>query len=142
MKLPDPGALVALLAAAVFLAGLIRKAWPWIRKLVAVINDFAGEEARPGVERRPGLMERMATMEKAGAEKTRAIGDLTTEMSRLRSEQVAMSTDMAVLSSDMAEVKKELTYNGGSTVKDAVMSIRHQVNDALAQIPTQVIRVD
>ena len=136
MNLPDPAALTAILGAAVGALGwAIHKAWPFVRRFVGVINDFAGEEARPGVERRPGLMERMARQEQADVEKTRKIDELTVQMSRVRADQVAMA-------SDMAEVKKEVTTNGGSSLKDAVGKLREQVNEVLKQIPTQTIRVD
>lgn len=42
---------------------VVKKVWPVFRKVVHIVDDVIGEEARPGVEARPGLMERIATIE-------------------------------------------------------------------------------
>lgn len=44
---------------------LVRKLHPVSRRLVHLIDDLAGENARPGVPARPGLMERVAGNEAA-----------------------------------------------------------------------------
>jgi len=55
--------------------GLIGGAWaavrrlaPVVRRVVHLVDDLAGEPARPGVEARPGVMERLAELEKRTAE--------------------------------------------------------------------------
>lgn len=52
-------ACVAVLAIIAF----VRWVWPTLRKLGHLVDDLAGEPARPGVEARPGVMERLAQIE-------------------------------------------------------------------------------
>lgn len=40
-----------------------RRVGPFIRRVVHLVDDFAGEPARPGQVARPGLMERLTTVE-------------------------------------------------------------------------------
>lgn len=44
---------------------ILRKVFPVSGRLVHLIDDLAGEAARPGVPARPGLMERVASVELA-----------------------------------------------------------------------------
>lgn len=53
------GASIAL----VLVATVVRKLWPGARRIMHLVDDLAGESARPGVAARPGLMERMAAVE-------------------------------------------------------------------------------
>lgn len=135
MKLPDLSALTAVLGAAAFLGLLIHKAWPWLRKLVNFINDVQGEDPRDGFPGRPGLMVRVQRIEEGYERKAAAIGDLSTAVARLRAEQVAMSSDLAGVSSDMATVKKELTINGGTSLKDEIRTIRKQIHELIPSQP-------
>jgi len=55
--------------------GLIGGAWaavrrlaPVVRRVVHLVDDLAGEPARPGVAARPGVMERLAELEVRTAE--------------------------------------------------------------------------
>ena len=133
MNVPDLTVITAVASAAVGAAGwAVKKAWPVVRKLVTFVNDVTGEPARPGFDGRPGLMERVQRIEESSAEKAKAIGDLAQEVHKARAQQLEISTDMAA-------VKAELTLNGGSSVKDAIVQIRRQVN-ALSAIPAQAVR--
>lgn len=150
--------ITAVVAAVTAVSVAAKKAWPWIRKSVQTVNDLAGEPARPGVDARPGLMERMYLLEQTSkrkadsvdelttavqrlradhAEKTTAIGNLAAEVHHLRSDQALVSTDMAMMSGSLAEVRRELAYNGGSTLKDQVRDIHQQMQAIRELIPTQ-----
>ena len=141
VTLPDLTAVTALAGAAVGAVGfLVRKAWPVVRKLVVFVNDVTGEPARPGFAGRPGLMERVQRIEESSDAKTKAIEDLTLEVHKTRGQQLAMSTDMAAVkqrmeqsSEDMSAVKAQLTENGGSSLKDAIVQIRRQVAELIPQ---------
>lgn len=147
MNVPDLTVITAVASAAVGAAGwAVKKAWPVVRNLVAFVNDVTGEPARPGYDGRKGLMERVKGIEDTLERKQNAITDLTREVHQARSQQLEISADMAAVkkridesSADVAAVKAELTLNGGSSVKDAIVQIRRQVN-ALSAIPAQVAR--
>lgn len=64
MPTPDLTWILTALAAAGGVIGfVVHKAWPWLRRLVAFVNDLAGEPARPGFDGRPGVMERIQAIE-------------------------------------------------------------------------------
>lgn len=50
-------------------AGIIAYAYkllkPWVNSMRNFLDDWNGEEARPGVSKRPGVMERLLSLEKA-----------------------------------------------------------------------------
>lgn len=46
-----------------FIAGITVKLWPILKKLQQFLDDFQGEEPRPGVPERPGVMKRLETLE-------------------------------------------------------------------------------
>lgn len=46
-----------------FLSGITIKLAPLFRKLQQFLDDFQGEQARPGVPERPGVMKRLETLE-------------------------------------------------------------------------------
>lgn len=46
-----------------FLAGITFKLAPLFRKLQQFLDDFQGEQDRPGVPGRPGVMKRLETLE-------------------------------------------------------------------------------
>lgn len=52
---------VGILAAAV--GWIVKKAWPFLRKITHFFDDLMGEPERPGSPARPGLMERVAVIE-------------------------------------------------------------------------------
>lgn len=58
-------ALIAIVGVLVF---IWRKVWPYARRISHFLDDFIGEEARPGVPARPGVMERLQNHELALAE--------------------------------------------------------------------------
>lgn len=62
---------IGVIAVIIWLLVKLKKAvssvWPFIRKLVTVVEDLFGTEARPGVDARPGLMQRMAEGEERDA---------------------------------------------------------------------------
>lgn len=121
------GVVTALVAGTGWLA---HKAWPFVRKVVGFFNDVVGEPDRPGFEGRPGLMERMLRQENILADKVTAISDLASEVYRLRADQGDLSVAVA-------EIRKEVTTNGGSSLKDEVGKLRDRLAEALGQIPAQ-----
>lgn len=76
--------------------------WPFVRKLVTVVEDLFGAEARPGVEARPGLMARMQKSEENDVRIT------------------------AVLESH-SETLKELQPNHGGSMKDVLRATREEL---------------
>ena len=75
MTVSDVVTFVLILAAAYTIA---KKPWRPMSRLVHLIDDLAGEDARPGVPARPGLMERVATVEQASADNGGSIRELLT----------------------------------------------------------------
>lgn len=57
------GELAILVGIVAFIVTFIMKAVPVVKKLVHLLDDFAGTDERPGVARRPGLMERLTLVE-------------------------------------------------------------------------------
>lgn len=76
--------------------------WPFVQKLVRVVDDLFGTEAREGVDARPGLMERMASSEAAD---------------RKTAETLAQHT----------EALKELQPNHGGSMKDVLNKINTRI---------------
>lgn len=111
-------AILAGLAALVAIIAAIFGAVRWgvgtsarkMRKVDTFLEDWYGEEERPGVPRRPGVMERLATSE---AGQTRVEETLT-------------------------EIKRELTTNGGSSLKDRVVSMDGRLLDVEKKVGTPV----
>lgn len=52
---------VGILAATI--GWIVKKAWPFLRKMTHFFDDLMGEPERPGSPARPGLMERVALIE-------------------------------------------------------------------------------
>ena len=108
---------VALLLVAIYTVG--RKLWPLSKRITHLIDDLAGDDARPGVPARPGLMERVASVEAASHE--------TRE--RLK---------------DVEKATAQLLRNGGSHLADAIYRVeetqRKDARDAgrdVVEIPSR-----
>ena len=86
---PWAGGIILAIPVAVW---FVKKAFPKLRQISHLVDDFVGAEARPGVPARPGIMERLQTIEAAQ-------GDLQ---------------------GDMALVKHEVMPNTGTSLNDAV----------------------
>ena len=100
----------AILALGVTLGTFGRSSWRWLRRLSHFIDDVTGEDARPGVVRRPGLVEQV-------------------DLLRQRQEEIAVIAEKAA--TDVAIVRRELTTNGGSSVKDVVNSTSRKLSEHL-----------
>lgn len=100
--------LIGVIAALIWLSVKLKKAvstvWPFIRKLVTVVEDLFGTEARPGVDARPGLMTRMAASEAA---------------------DVAITTTL----NQHSKALLELQPNHGGSMKDVLNAALRQITE-------------
>lgn len=74
-----------------FLVRSVRKAWPHFRRFGHFLDDWTGEEERPGVPARPGVMDRLGQLESATRElKPNGGGSLKDAVNRIdeRTEQL------------------------------------------------------
>lgn len=119
---------IGVIAALIWLIVKTKKAvstvWPFIRKLVAVVEDLFGTEGRPGVEARPGIMARMASGE---------------------------ATDRAITATlaEHTEALLELRPNHGGSMKDVLnatrkelASLKTQLNDHISEQRTAVVNAE
>jgi hypothetical protein len=58
--------ITGILAVLTALTALVRKVWPFARKIVHFIDDWFGEPERDGVPGRPGVMARLAAIDEHG----------------------------------------------------------------------------
>jgi len=76
---------------------LLRKAWPVLRRLRDLLDDWNGEPARPGVPPRSGVMVRLESIEKRTEQLEHNGGSsLRDDISALR-EQAAAQSDVQAL---------------------------------------------
>lgn len=96
------------------LLGLFWRSRATVRKLVHIVDDVAGEEARPGVPARPGLMERIERLERgvqAAQETSEAAVAIT---GGFAGELAAMREQQSVIAGSVGQLQP----NGGSTMRD------------------------
>lgn len=98
--------------------------WPFIRKLVAVVEDLFGTEARPGVPARPGLMARMAVGEAADRQITATLAEHSTALLELRPNHGGSMKDV------LNATRKELA------------SLQTQLNDHIEEQRTATINAE
>jgi hypothetical protein len=73
--------IIPTVAAGLALVGwVVRAVVRGVRRIVHVLDDLQGEEARPGVAARPGLMERMEKSEADHAHTQRVLDELVAEV--------------------------------------------------------------
>lgn len=76
--------------------GIAWKLAPLARRITHFLDDWQGEDARPGIPRRPGVLERLQTQEVASAVSSAALGILTSHVAPLTPDGgTAMRTAMA-----------------------------------------------
>lgn len=95
-----------LLAMFIGVRAFFRAIWPTARKVVHVIDDIAGEPARPGIRAVPGLMERVAAVEES---------QLTTQVK------------VDAIEAKVDTIEGEFRTNHGTTLRDTVDAIRETV---------------
>lgn len=98
------------ITAIILFAGKLVK---FIKKVIHFLDDFLGEEERPGQEARPGLSERLTNME---------------DCMGLVKEQ------MGSIKEDVEAIKIEMHPNSGTTIRDALNRIEKRVNDVEEKI--------
>lgn len=76
-----------------------RAAWQAARKLGHFLDDWFGEDSRPGVPGRPGFPERLGRVE-----------DQVTSLSR----------EVSEVRQTVSNISRELHPNGGSSMRDAI----------------------
>lgn len=69
-------AMSAIAAIAVAFGIAVYKATPWLRRIGHFLDDWNGEEDRPGHPGRPGLMARVAGLERGQSVIVEAVGEL------------------------------------------------------------------
>jgi hypothetical protein len=107
-------AVVALAAAlTAVLVWLARVGWKLYKKTDAFLEDWNGSVASPGHPRRPGVMERLVELESS-----------TTGMNgRFDSQDAAL-----------ADIKQEVMYNSGHSLKDTVVDVRSTIRDIIVRL--------
>ena len=84
---------------------LYAKVWPFIRRLVQLVNDLLGEDPRPGLpDGRLGLLTRIDRVESRVATVEAAVGD----------------------------IRNEVSPNGGGSLKDSVLRLERNSAELLA----------
>ena len=95
--------LLGAITAIILFAGKLVK---FIKKVVHFLDDFIGEEERPGQERRPGLSERLSKMEDC-------MGTVKEQMNSIKD--------------DVEAIKIEMHPNSGTTIRDSLNRIETKV---------------
>jgi len=62
------GAIVLAFGLIVTVWTAIKKVWPILHAMQTIVDDWNGEEERPGVPRKKGVMERLADIEESAAQ--------------------------------------------------------------------------
>lgn len=106
--------LIGVIAVLVWLAVKLKKAvstvWPFIRKLVTVVEDLFGTEARPGVPARPGLMTRMAKSEENDVAITTTLAEHSKALLELQPNHGGSMKDvLKATREDLAALRRDLT---------------------------------
>ena len=102
--------LLGAITAIILFAGKLVK---FIKKVIHFLDDFIGEEERPGMPARPGLSERISKMEEC-------MGSVKGQMSEIKE--------------DIDEIKIEMRPNSGTTIRDSLNRIEvkvHQLEDKM-----------
>jgi archaellum component FlaC len=98
------------ITAIILFAGKLIK---FIKKVIHFLDDFLGEEERPGQEARPGLSERLTKMEDC-------MGTVKEQMDSIKN--------------DVESIKTEMHPNSGTTIRDSLNRIEKRVNDVEEKI--------
>ena len=91
------------ITAIILFAGKLVK---FIKKVIHFLDDFLGEEERPGQEARPGLSERLTKMEDC-------MGTVKEQMDCIKD--------------DVEAIKTEMHPNSGTTIRDSLNRIETKV---------------
>jgi archaellum component FlaC len=91
------------ITAIILFAGKLIK---FIKKVIHFLDDFLGEEERPGQEARPGLSERLTKMEDC-------MGTVKEQMDSIKE--------------DVESIKVEMHPNSGTTIRDSLNRIETKV---------------
>jgi hypothetical protein len=115
----NPAWVSAFCALAVILAGIglwiLRALWRLFQKTEAFLEDWNGSVSSPGHPRRPGVMERLVELESS-----------TTGMNhRFDSQDAAL-----------ADIKSEVMYNSGHSLKDTVTEVRVTIAEIIKRLDT------
>lgn len=99
---------------------------PFFVKVVTVVNDMFGQEARPGVPAQPGLMARMKSGEDSDAE--------------IKAAQAVTSTALVAVTATLtvhSEALKELRPNHGGSMKDVLKEALTAIKAQSTQLTEQ-----
>lgn len=95
------------ITAIILFAGKLIK---FVKKIIHFLDDFIGEEERPGQAARPGFSQRLFNMENC----------------------------MSSVKDDIEQIKIEMQPNSGSTIRDAINRIEKRLNDVEEKITDHV----
>ncbi len=125
LELIDWSTLGSVVVALAFGVWVVRKAWPFIRRLTDFLDDLMGEAARPGVPERPGLMVRVERLEGAAAQAVhntqpnggesaydnlaRSVRDLRDDVARVRATGEATAAAVADLGPSVKRLDKRVS---------------------------------
>lgn len=114
------GVIAVLVWALVKTKKAVSTVWPFLRKLVTVVEDLFGTEARPGVPARPGLMARMASSEANDAQVNLILAETKATLAEHSS---------ALL---------ELRPNHGGSMKDVLKATREELAALRKDLTTHI----
>jgi hypothetical protein len=113
------GAAGALVAVLVGIVAAIRRAWPWVRKLVTFANAIIGEppeDIPPGQTPRAGVLARLAAVE----DEARKAGAAAIEAAT-HAQRAADAAQRAALAAE--DAARQLHPNGGTSARDQLDQI-------------------
>lgn len=128
------GLISALLAVPTTLGALVfRPVSRFIRKFSQFLDDWTGEPERPGIAaRKPGVMERLHRMEGDQADAAQIRTDVQAALIASEKRTSAVLADIDVnLAGAMQQIEtmhKELTPNGGGSLKDQMSRVDRTLN--------------
>jgi hypothetical protein len=138
----EAGLLFGIVSTLIAAVGLVlRKAWPVVRKIVAVVNSIQGEaegDVPPGAERRLGVLDRLALNEGklASIIETVERTALSAEGAQAAAEIAArQASDSAALTRQISGIAAQAAESAGNAAADAAAA-REVAENVAAQLQT------
>lgn len=118
---------------------VVHKVWPVFRKVVHIVDDITGEEARPGVPARPGLMERISTIEHEV--RPNGGGSIKDAVNRIEEVQAKKLAKLEHLESGLVEMNAVLSSHLDHSVEETDR-IWGEINAAIGRGQRRLTRLE